>query len=141
MDIQRYQHDHRQIIADIHALRTLAQAGVVGNTAQISKQITDMASHIKMHLAVEDRVLYPTLARLDDPVIGALAARFQAEMASLAEAFGEFVRQWRVPERIDADPEGFRRGANSVLKALYERLQKEDTEFFPAVAAVAVVAA
>jgi hypothetical protein len=63
VDIQQYRHEHRQILADIHALRTLAQAGVAGNTAQISRQLTDMASHIKMHLAVEDRVLYPTLVR------------------------------------------------------------------------------
>ena len=53
-------------------------------------------------------------------------------MQGLAASFARFVQQWRVPARLAADPEGFRRSANTVLRALFERLQRENAELYPA---------
>ncbi len=132
MDIQRYDRDHRQILSQIDALRALSRAGIGENAEAISDLIISTASHIKFHLAAEDQVLYPALARCKDPATAALGERYRLEMQGLAASFARFVQQWRVPARLAADPEGFRRSANTVLRALFERLQRENAELYPA---------
>ena len=132
MEIQRYDNDHRQILEQIDALRTLSRAGVRENANAIAELITRTASHIKFHLAAEDQVLYPALARCGKPDIAAIGRHYQQEMQGLAAAFADFVQRWRVPAKLAADPEGFRRDANTVLRALFERLQRENAELYPA---------
>ncbi|WP_337245549.1 hemerythrin domain-containing protein [Luteimonas sp. gir] len=132
MDIRRYHHDHGEIAAQIDALRALAHAGVADNAEAISSHIIAFASRVKFHLAAEDQVLYPTLARAGDPAVAAMGAHYQQEMQGIAAEFAEFVGQWRVPARVKADPEGFRAGANTVLRGLFERLQRENRELYPA---------
>lgn len=132
MDIQRYDRDHQQILAQIESLRTLSHAGVRENAEAISELITSTASQIKFHLVAEDQVLYPALARCNNPATAALGERYRLEMQGLAVTFAGFVQQWRVPARLMADPDGFRRDANTVLKALFERLQRENAELYPA---------
>ncbi|KLJ01952.1 hemerythrin domain-containing protein [Luteimonas sp. FCS-9] len=132
MDIRRYHHDHGEIATQIDALRTLSRAGVAENAEEISSRIVAFASRVKFHLAAEDQVLYPTLARAGDPDVAAMGAHYQQEMQGIAEVFADFVGRWRVPSRVKADPEGFRAGANTVLRALFERLQRENRELYPA---------
>ena len=136
MDIQRYHHDHAKIFAQINTLRELSRAGIAANAVRISELITGTASHIKVHLAAEDRVLYPALARSGDAQVAAMSARYRSEMQGIASAFAAFVAQWRVPSRLAADPDGFRRDANTVLRALFDRLQRESIELYPAAEAV-----
>lgn len=134
MNMDRYHHDHARILEQIGSLRSLAHAGIGEHAEQIGHAIVNTASLIKFHLAAEDRVLYPRLASSGVAGVADLSARYQGEMRGLAEAFGRFVEQWRVPARLRADPDGFRRDANTVLKALYERLCREDRELYPAAA-------
>lgn len=134
MNMDRYHRDHSTILDQIGALRSLSRAGVGANAAEIARRIVDTASLIKFHLAAEDQVLYPQLAKSGQPEVARLSTRYQQEMHGLAAAFGEFVVRWRVPARLEADPDGFRRDANTVLKALYERLRREDEELYPAAA-------
>ncbi|HET8764192.1 MAG TPA: hemerythrin domain-containing protein [Rhodanobacter sp.] len=134
MHVERYLQDHRHIAQQIAAMRSLSRDGIPAHAHDIAEQLATMAAQIKLHLALEDQVLYPELARVADTALAALATRYQGEMAALTEAFAEFVAHWRVAAHIEADPEGFRHAANVVLKALHERLQREEAEFFPAVA-------
>lgn len=134
MNMDRYHHDHAAILRQIGALRALSQAGIGENADHISAAIVDTASLIKFHLAAEEQVLYPRLARSGMPEVESLSTRYQAEMRGLAGAFGSFVERWRVPARLQGDPDGFRHDANTVLKALYERLCREDRELYPAAA-------
>ncbi|MBV2208511.1 MAG: hemerythrin domain-containing protein [Thermomonas sp.] len=131
MNIQHYHHDHAHIYEQINLLRNLSRSGVRENAPQISELITGTASRIKFHLAAEERVLYPTLADAGDSRVATLGARYQKEMQGLAGAFTDFVNQWRVPSRLAADPDGFRRDANTVLRALFERLKREEVELYP----------
>lgn len=140
MNIDRYHRDHAEIYRQINALRALSKAGVRENALAISEAITGTASHIKFHLAAEDRVLYPNLARSGDAAVAAMSARYQREMTDIAGAFAGFVEHWRVPSRLAADPDGFRHDANSVLRALFERLKHEEAELYPAAESAAIAA-
>ena len=131
MDIRRYRETHEQILEQVDELRGLIRAGVPERAEDIAGLLVRMASGIKFHLAAEDQVLYPTLARSGDVDAVEVGRRYQDEMRGLSAAFGDMVTRWRVPSRIAADPEGFRTHANTVFKALFERIMREERELYP----------
>lgn len=132
MDIEHYKQTHLDILGQIASLRRLINSGIDRNAEDIANLIISMSSGIRFHLAAEDKVLYPALGRSSDPAVAKMGAAYQVEMEGIATAFRRFVDNWRVWTRIAADPEGFRHEANGVFRALFERLQREDRELYPA---------
>lgn len=135
MKVRHFQRDHERIERGVAVLRRLVAYGVAAHAAEIAAQLLDMSEHIKSHLASEDRTLYPALAASSDLAIRVLAVRYQTEMGGLFEAFRRFVETWSTADRLEADPDGFRVDVDRVLQALHERLQREETEFFPSLEA------
>ena len=135
MNIDRFKHEHIDILTQIDKLRTLSHAGPVEQAAQIARGIVAISSTIRLHLAVEDRMLYPALQAGSNAELARLGAQFQQEMGEIASRFMLFVRRWNTAERIAADPEGFRAEANVALRSVYERMRREDRDFYPRIEA------
>ena len=135
MNIDKFKHQHADIMSNISALRRLAQAGVAQNAADIARLIVSMSSTIKLHLAVEDQALYPALQRGDDAELARLGQRFQVEMGPIAAAFDQFARRWNTAQRLREDEAAFRAAANDVLRRVHERMRHEDRDFYPRVEA------
>ena len=135
MNIDRFKHEHEDILAQIAALRALSHAGPAQHAAQIAQAIVAMSSTIRLHLAVEDRLLYPALATGRDAQLARLGAQFQREMGEIAGGYMAFARRWNTAERVAADPEGFRAEANVALRSVYERMRREDRDFYPRIEA------
>ena len=131
MNIDKFKHQHADIMSNISALRRLAQAGVAQNAADIARLIVSMSSTIKLHLAVEDQVLYPALQRGDNAELARMGRQYQSEMTSIASAYDAFARRWNTAEGVRRDAQGFRNEANVVLRRVFERMQREDREFYP----------
>ena len=136
MNIDRFNRDHANQMASVTMLRDLVQGGVAANAPAIVHQLLAMSAAIKLHLAAEDRVLYPALARAADPQVAQVGQRFQHEMGGIAADYSAFVSRWNVPARLVDDPQGFRDEANIVFKALHQRIQREGRELYPLAAQV-----
>jgi hemerythrin-like domain-containing protein len=133
VNIDRFKDQHTQILDAIATLRRHTHAGINEHAEQIAQLIVSMSAVIKVHLAAEDRALYPALEAANNRQLARLGRQFQAEMASIAAAYNVFARQWNTAAQLRADPNGFRAQANQVLRTLYERMQREDRHFYPAV--------
>lgn len=133
MDLARFKEQHVQILDAISALRRHARAGVTEHAQDIARLVVSMSAVIKTHLAAEDRTLYPALATGNDARLAHLGRQYQTEMAAIAEAYNVFARKWNTAAQVRADPEGFRTQANQVLRTVFERMGREDREFYPAV--------
>jgi iron-sulfur cluster repair protein YtfE (RIC family) len=131
MNIDRFKHEHVDILESIATLRRLTQAGVADNAVQIAQRVVAMSSLIKLHLAVEDRVLYPALQNGADIQLARLGQRFQQEMGAIASAYMAFARRWNTAEALRSDEAGFKADANAVLRQVYERMQRENRDFYP----------
>lgn len=131
MNIDRFKREHHEILDDIAALRQLTHAGVADNAAEISRRIVAMSSTIKLHLAVEDRVLYPALRNGTNASLARLGEQFQQEMGAIANAYMAFARRWNTTASVQKDPVGFRADANVALRMVYERMQRENRDFYP----------
>lgn len=133
MDIAKFKQTHLDVRRCIDELRRCSKAGIADHAAEISRLVNTMSSLIKLHLAAEDRVLYPALQRSGDARMASLGAEFQQDMETLLPTYTAFARRWVTTAQVKADPEGFRSDANTVLRALHARIRREDREFYPAI--------
>lgn len=133
MDIERFKRQHDEILQRIDALRVLARNGVAANAQAIAQGVSDLGTVVKLHLAIEDRILYPAARQAPDQQVSEMAARYQDEMKGIASAYIRFTTKWSNPDELAQEPEAFRAAANTVLKAVYERMQRENREFYPAI--------
>ncbi|WP_426702556.1 hemerythrin domain-containing protein [Rhodanobacter sp. Col0626] len=131
MNIDKFNREHANLLVLVTELRELVQLGVAEHAEAIVKLLMSISSMVKLHLAAEDRVLYPALANSADPRVAQLGRQFQAEMGGLAAAYTTFAAHWNLAGKVAADPQRFRDEANTVFKALHQRIQRESRELYP----------
>ncbi len=136
MDIKRFKHQHVDILQRIDALRKLSHDGVAVNAHTIAQQIKDLGKVVNLHLAIEDRILYPAVRQAADARIAAMGQAYQEEMKGIANTYIRFTNTWSDPARVAAEPDAFRDAANTVLKMVYQRMQRENREFYPAIESI-----
>jgi hypothetical protein len=135
MNIDKFKQQHIDLLGGIAGLRNCAKAGISANAAEIARLIITMSSIIKLHLAVEDKILYSALQAGRNAALAKMGQRFQDEMEAIASTYMDFARKWNTAAGVSDDPEGFRADANHVLKLLHERMQKENSDFYPEIGA------
>ena len=135
MQIDKFKHQHGDIKRRIAELRDLARAGADTHAEAIAQGIVAMSALIKLHLAVEDQVLYPALQVDSQSDLARLARHYQSDMVPIAAAYDAFARRWNTSQRVREDAQGFRDDANLVLRKLHERMLREDREFYPQIEA------
>ncbi|QAU33129.1 hemerythrin domain-containing protein [Janthinobacterium sp. 17J80-10] len=135
MKIDKFKVQHEKIYGCIDSLRNYAVTGIAENAPAIARLVISMSSVIKLHLAVEDTVLYPALKMSANARLAKKGGEYQAEMKAIAEKYQGFARRWNTSDAVTCDPEGFRADANRVLKMLHERIRREDREFYPEIEA------
>ncbi|OWY30517.1 hemerythrin domain-containing protein [Herbaspirillum robiniae] len=134
MNLDKYRREHADIIRHVQELKKLTALGIAGHAAAIAREVIAMSSVIKLHLSVEDRFLYPALQEAG-AALAAKGRQYQEEMADIAAQYGRFSRQWNDAQRIAEQPEGFRADANRVLKILFDRIGRENRDFYPLIEA------
>jgi iron-sulfur cluster repair protein YtfE (RIC family) len=135
MNIDKFKQQHIDILSCISALRDMVRSGIESNAAEIAKLIISMSSIIKLHLAVEDKILYPALQSANNASLARMGKQFQDEMTNIALAYLNFARKWNTAGAVAKSPDEFRCDANNVLRVLHDRMRKENTEFYPVIEA------
>ena len=98
---------------------------------EITLMLARLTGILRIHLALEDEILYPALRNAPDPRIAEMAERFWQDMGGLADAFLDFVDRWKRADALLADAEGFRIESTRVFKALTDRIDHEHAEIYP----------
>lgn len=128
-----YRDDHAAIAALIKDFEaTLDVAKLQTQAADCRKILSNLAGKLRIHLANEDRMLYPNAAKSQDAGVRALAERFQREMGPLATTFKTYSDRWLTPRDIASNATEFVAQSRTVMHALKERVRKENTEFYAA---------
>ena len=135
MQIDKFKHQHGDIKRRIAELRDLARAGADTHAEAIAQGIVAMSALIKLHLAVEDQVLYPALQADRQSDLARLARHYQSDMVPIAAAYDAFARRWNTSQRVRENVVEFRDDANLVLRKLHERMLREDRDFYPQIEA------
>lgn len=132
MQTQRYQDQHRELLALAGKLAGMLDPAKLGQDAEPARKcLGEMAGKLNVHLAMEDQVLYPAL--LKGPAQSAdLAKRFMEEMGGIKQAFGAYLATWPGAGAIQKDPSGFVTQTQGILGALGKRIEVEEGQLYPA---------
>ncbi|HGY1193454.1 TPA: hemerythrin domain-containing protein [Citrobacter braakii] len=133
MNIDKMKNQHVEILEKISFLRTLSHAGVSSNAQEIATAIVSMSAIIKTHLSAEDQFLYPHIEQDGNSMLRQVSSKFQREMTDIVSEYEVFSRRWNIASKLKGNDEAFRRDANNVLRKVYERMQKENKDFYPLV--------
>ena len=96
-------------------------------------------NHVLMvHLAKEDKLLYPKL--LASPATKGLAQRFADEMGGLAESYLAYNAAWPI-QRVEAEWADFGEATRGIMNALRKRILREERDLYPRIEQSASIAA
>ncbi|NLP33879.1 MAG: hemerythrin domain-containing protein [Clostridiales bacterium] len=104
------------------------------DTAEAALHISRLAGLLRIHLLEEDKFLYPDLLKCSDEAIRDLTKQYIAEMGNLATEYTEFKNSYNTSFKIKNDIDNFLIEADQILKALSNRLSKEDRELYHLIA-------
>lgn len=84
------------------------------------------------HLAREDMLLYPMLQQSKDPLVASTARAFIDEMGGLLAAYKDWSARWPTERLAEQWPQ-FVTETDALLKALSQRIARENAELYPLV--------
>lgn len=116
---------------DLLAERLIRQVTQPGGPDSDLASIRWRLNHVLMvHLAKEDRHLYPQLQRCAEDRVRALATRFATEMGNLADVYLAYTNEWTA-QKIAGDQRGFSTATLRVMRALRQRILREERDLYP----------
>ncbi|MDQ3036028.1 MAG: hemerythrin domain-containing protein [Myxococcota bacterium] len=92
-----------------------------------------LSGKLTIHLAMEDKGLYPRLQRHSNERVRALATKYMTDMGSICQVFGAYIERWRDRLNIQNDAAAFVTETRGILGALSNRIAREDNELYPMV--------
>lgn len=93
--------------------------------------LAKLAGVLRIHLAQEDKVLYPQLMASPVPAVAETAQRFVAEMGQIGAVFTDYATRWRTIEAVLADTGRLREETKALFAALSDRIHRENTILYP----------
>lgn len=131
MDINNLQRQHNEIFDLINKInRYQNQEEVKEHATEISKLLAQLSGILKMHLASEDKFVYPTLITHQDIKIRTTAEAFVSEMGTLAKVFEDYKMKYLGASKIFENAAAFLPETKLVFAALKERVKMEDLSLY-----------
>jgi hypothetical protein len=128
-DSFRKQHD--EIMAIAREINGLLGSTIADDAAEkIRALLSRLAGLVNVHLAMEDKALYPTLLAHTDASVAATARQFSDEMGSVAAAFVAYIKAWPTSVAIKADAVRFTTESKAIFNALSKRIHRENVELY-----------
>jgi Hemerythrin HHE cation binding domain len=104
--------------------------------AEVFRALSSLSGILKVHLAMEDRSLYPGLLQHKDAQLRTLARRFLDERAAIQQRYDEYRALWSSAAVIERGPEPFIDDTRLILGLLWNRMKLEDDVFHPEIVRV-----
>ncbi|HEX9102084.1 MAG TPA: hemerythrin domain-containing protein [Polyangia bacterium] len=103
---------------------------------EVHRALSSLSGILKVHLAMEDRSLYPHLVNHRDAQLRTLALRFLDERVELREQYDEYKARWLSTAAIEAGAERFIDETRAILGMLWNRMRMEDEILHPEIVRV-----
>ena len=128
-----FRKQHAEILSSAREINALLSDELsAADAAAIRPLLSKLAGLITLHLAMEERSVYPALASHSDVSVRALGKRYSDEMVGIAAVFGDYMKNWQTTSQMRADPAGFSVASKAVFNALSKRIHFEHKELYPA---------
>ena len=136
-DTDRYRKQHQTILEDAEKISSfLTVEKVKENSGDIRVTLSNLMGKLKVHLAMEDKSLYPRLLEHDSEQIKNTAIMFISEMGKIGETVEKYNEKWSNKTVIQKAPDVFIDETKGILKALEARIEKENKELYGLIDAI-----
>ncbi len=98
---------------------------------EITLMLARLTGILRIHLALEDEILYPALRKSSHPRTAEIGERAWREMGGLADVFLDFIDRWKRADVLLAQQARFRSESAEVFTALAQRIDMEHREIYP----------
>ncbi|MEO7050511.1 MAG: hemerythrin domain-containing protein [Rhodanobacter sp.] len=132
----RFREQHAEILRLAADLQAVPEQQLRENASPARKILSNLLGKLTLHLAVEDRSVYPQLQSSPDAAVASMAKRFEQEMGGIAANVQAWSKSWPTPGAIQSDPRRFITETADIVSALKKRMQREDLELYAAVDAL-----
>ena len=129
--IKRLRKHHGDLVSVFDELVRDVTGSKRPNLEVLKKDMSFIEGKLKVHLAMEDRYLYPGLTGHSDPEIRALTERYRNKMASAYDRFHAIVLKCREKEYFSEHYGEFVDEVRDFRKLLVKRIAMEDDVLFP----------
>ncbi len=126
----RDQHARILGVANSMELRLAGTESPKAKASELRRLLSSLVGKLAVHLAMEDETLYPRLLAHADKKVAELAQRYIDEMGGLSAAVRVYADRWPTPLAIEQDLGGFEQETLDVLRALKQRIAREDGELY-----------
>ena len=128
-DIYRRQHDELLTMAGSlsESLNPESLKKDPKNTLMILAQFS---AKLNVHLAMEDKALYPKLIASNNEQCQKTARQFQDEMGGIKAVFEAYTAKWSNSNAISSDTDAFIQESKDLIQALAGRIEKENTTLY-----------
>jgi hypothetical protein len=125
---------HRRLKELFGQLANRVGPDIAGNAGSI-RELLDTMDHILLaYTAAEDSAAYARLVADARPQVSDLARKFQRDMGALKRAFADYSDKWS-RKVIATQPTIFRRETEALIAMFTGRIDREEQELYPLVAA------
>mgnify|MGYP001575543039 CR=1 FL=1 len=115
----------------------VSRMSAILNRERLSKDATEMrsllsqlAGKVSVHLAMEDKALYPHLLEHSNEIVKNMARNYMAEMGDIGNTFKGYIKKWPDPVSIQQDSDLFIKETKTVIDVLSKRIDKENRELY-----------
>lgn len=130
---QRYREQHDELLEIATEISGyLQESRILSEAAKVRSLLSRLLAKLKIHLAMEDKNLYPRLLESNDQNVVRMAKSFLDEMGGIGAAVNEYQQKWASAMQIQNSPREFIEHTKSIFNALKGRIDKENNELYRA---------
>jgi hemerythrin superfamily protein len=131
MNLDLYLDKHAHIKEELSSISTLLASGISEDTAEkLADRINRLTGMLLMHLASEDKYLYPALLASHDEKVKTLTGKYMKEMGNIAASYTSFKEKYHTPSAILGSTSEFITSAQSIIRIIIERIAREEDELY-----------
>ena len=136
--IENLTRQHKELVRTATEMFGWLDAGKLRarGAGDVHRALLSLSGILKVHLAMEDRSLYPNLVNHRDLQLRRLAVRFLDERAVLSARYDDYKTRWHCTAAIEARPEAFIDETRQVLGIMWNRMKMEDDVLHPEIVRV-----
>lgn len=103
------------------------------DASDLRSKLSKLLGKLQVHLAMEDKTLYPQLLQHENTMIKMTAKKYFDEMGGISNALKGYMSKWASPRLIQANPHEFIVETKAIFSTLSKRIEQENNELYPMV--------
>ena len=131
-NVDSFRKQHKEMVEIVQLISSkLTPAAVEAEADLIRSSLLSLSGKLTVHLAMEDKSLYPHMLASADVEIKKSADAFIREMGGLSAAFKAYITAWPNATAIKANPALFCTQSKGGFDALGQRIGREEKTLYP----------